>query len=367
VRRSRASSATSPRSRSTSPRCTRAGRGRSAAARLSPARGRPGRSGVASPSLTASVPPPAATAANALLANAAALQRVSAALLTTFERVQGAYRARNARAESRQAALAATLARRAAGLVAAQPRLAAALAQAARSAGVRFTLAAADANRLATWRTASSPGPQALLSRLHLPAKALAAARAHALGPVGGSVVFPDFVAPPTRPRWRAPAPRGCEPSPPTSAGSPSSRSADRATAGAAAASNLDVEGGHAFTSALGRITISSDAIARIVGETALECYGIVGMVARGPLGRAPVQGPVRRLLGRDATTQGIAIGRRDGAVTIDLHVVVEYGLNLAEVASTVRNRVAYEVERLTGLAVGAVEVHVDDVRQGGA
>lgn len=127
------------------------------------------------------------------------------------------------------------------------------------------------------------------------------------------------------------------------------------------------MEGGHAFTSALGRITISSDAIARIVGETALECYGIVGMVARGPLGRAPVQGPVRRLLGRDATTQGIAIGRRDGAVTIDLHVVVEYGLNLAEVASTVRNRVAYEVERLTGLAVGAVEVHVDDVRQGGA
>lgn len=124
------------------------------------------------------------------------------------------------------------------------------------------------------------------------------------------------------------------------------------------------MEGGHALTSALGRITISSDAIARIVGETALECYGVVGMVARGP-----VKGPVRRLLRRDATTQGIAVGRdgdRDGAgVTIDLHVVVEYGLNLAEVASTVRNRVAYEVERLTGLPVRAVEVHIDDVRTG--
>ena len=44
-------------------------------------------------------------------------------------------------------------------------------------------------------------------------------------------------------------------------------------------------------------------------------------------------------------------------SVTIDLHVVVEYGLNLAEVASTVRNRVAYEVGRLTGLPVRAVEV----------
>ncbi|MBX5473558.1 MAG: Asp23/Gls24 family envelope stress response protein [Thermoleophilia bacterium] len=119
------------------------------------------------------------------------------------------------------------------------------------------------------------------------------------------------------------------------------------------------MEGAHALTSPLGRITISSDAIARIVGETALECYGVVGMVARGP-----VKGPVRRLLGRDRTTEGVAVGREGGAVTIELHVVVEYGLNLAEVASSVRNRVAYEVERLTGLPVGSVEVHIDDVRR---
>jgi len=40
--------------------------------------------------------------------------------------------------------------------------------------------------------------------------------------------------------------------------------------------------------------------------------------------------------------------------------------LNLAEVASTIRNRVSYEVERLTGLRVQAVEVHIDDVRTTG-
>ena len=54
----------------------------------------------------------------------------------------------------------------------------------------------------------------------------------------------------------------------------------------------------------------------------------------------------------------------RDGGLAVDLHVVVEYGLNLAEVAATVRSRVAYEVERLTGLSVAAVEVHIDDVRR---
>jgi uncharacterized alkaline shock family protein YloU len=107
--------------------------------------------------------------------------------------------------------------------------------------------------------------------------------------------------------------------------------------------------------SPLGRITISSEVVATIVGQTALEAYGVVGTASRGR---------VRRLLARDRMTQGIAVGRTDDGVTIDLHVVVEYGLNLAEVASTVRNRVTYEVERLTGLNVSSVEVHIQDVRR---
>jgi uncharacterized alkaline shock family protein YloU len=96
--------------------------------------------------------------------------------------------------------------------------------------------------------------------------------------------------------------------------------------------------------SPLGRITISSEAIAQIVAETALECYGVVGM-------KGSLRGRLARARGRP---NGIEIGR-----------VVEYGLNLAEVAASVRNRVAYEVERLTGLPVRAVEVHVEDVRAG--
>jgi uncharacterized alkaline shock family protein YloU len=107
--------------------------------------------------------------------------------------------------------------------------------------------------------------------------------------------------------------------------------------------------------SPLGRITISSHVIAQIVAETAVECYGVVGM-----------KGSLRGRLARGrARTHGIGVRRDDREVTVDLHVVVEYGLNLAEVASSVRNRVAYEVERLTGLTVRAVEVHVDDVRTG--
>jgi len=103
------------------------------------------------------------------------------------------------------------------------------------------------------------------------------------------------------------------------------------------------------LSTALGRIAISSDAIAQIVAETIRESYGVVAMAG-------PKWLPAR-------ATRGIDVKRDGDAVTIDVHVVVEYGLNLAEVASSVRNRVGYEVERLTGLPVRSVEVHVDDVR----
>ena len=107
-------------------------------------------------------------------------------------------------------------------------------------------------------------------------------------------------------------------------------------------------------TTDLGRISVSSDAIAQVVGHVTAESYGIVGMAGR----RFP------RLPGRDRITDGIEVKSREGGLEIDLHVVVEYGLNLAEVASTLRNRVAYEVERLTGLRVAAIEVHIEDVRR---
>jgi uncharacterized alkaline shock family protein YloU len=107
------------------------------------------------------------------------------------------------------------------------------------------------------------------------------------------------------------------------------------------------------LASPLGRISISHDAVAHIVGRVATEAYGVVAMGSR------------KRLLSRDRLRQGITVGgSAEEGVTIELNVIVEYGLNLAEVASTLRNRVQYEVERLTGLRVASVEVRIQDVRR---
>ncbi len=105
------------------------------------------------------------------------------------------------------------------------------------------------------------------------------------------------------------------------------------------------------ISSPRGAISISRDVVAEIVAETAARCYGVVALAPGSRLGK---------ILRRD----GVTVGGDARAVQIGLHVVVESGLNLAEVAATVRSQVAYEVERLTGLRVGAVEVVVQDVRQ---
>ncbi len=105
----------------------------------------------------------------------------------------------------------------------------------------------------------------------------------------------------------------------------------------------LDLEGG--------RLTISREAVAEIVAETALACYGVVGLSAGTRVGRM-----LRR--------EGISIDGDAHALRVELHVVIEHGLNLAEVAATIRSQVAYEVERLTGLTIAAVEVVIQRVRQ---
>lgn len=107
----------------------------------------------------------------------------------------------------------------------------------------------------------------------------------------------------------------------------------------------------------LGEINISDDVIAELAGFAALECYGVVGMAS------PSLRAGVARLLSRDKLKKGIKIGAKDGGVSIDLYVVIEYGTNLAEVARNLSSRVQYLVEKFAELKVKNVEVHVQGVK----
>ncbi|MGH3135977.1 MAG: Asp23/Gls24 family envelope stress response protein [Gaiellaceae bacterium] len=103
----------------------------------------------------------------------------------------------------------------------------------------------------------------------------------------------------------------------------------------------------------LGSIAVSMEAIAQIVGQAAAESYGVVALAGRGRLSRLIPWG----------IKKGVDVEQRNGELAVELHIVVEHGLKLAEVAATVRSRVQYELERMLGVPIAALEVHIDGVR----
>jgi uncharacterized alkaline shock family protein YloU len=108
-----------------------------------------------------------------------------------------------------------------------------------------------------------------------------------------------------------------------------------------------------------GRLNITDRAIADIVGWTVLECYGVVGMAS------PSLRQGMASLLTRDRLHQGITVEQTADQLRVKLYIIVEYGLNVAEVAGNVRSQVAYNVERMTCRPVTGLHIYVQGVRLG--
>ncbi len=106
-----------------------------------------------------------------------------------------------------------------------------------------------------------------------------------------------------------------------------------------------------------GTITIDEDVIAKAAGLTAIECYGVVGMAI------VNVANGIAKLLKRESMTQGISLNIEDNAVSIDFHVILEYGVNIKTVTDNLISAVTFKVEDFTGLEVKNVNVYVEDIR----
>src|SRR6184192_1014372 len=111
-------------------------------------------------------------------------------------------------------------------------------------------------------------------------------------------------------------------------------------------------------TEVAGELVLPNEVIAQIVGLSVLECYGVVGMAA------TSLSQGVARLLSRERLDQGVSVRRDRDGLAVDLYVVVEYGLNLAEVAANVRSRVQYQVEKLTQMPVHSLQIHIQGVKR---
>ncbi len=106
-----------------------------------------------------------------------------------------------------------------------------------------------------------------------------------------------------------------------------------------------------------GDIQIANDVLAEIAGFAALECYGIVGMAS------PTLRDGVAQALSREKLRKGVRITPEDGAIRVDLFVIIEHGTNLTEVSHSLANRVRYTLTSQADVKVSDVQVHVQGVK----
>ena len=107
----------------------------------------------------------------------------------------------------------------------------------------------------------------------------------------------------------------------------------------------------------IGTIYISEDVMLKVVGYAALECYGIVAMSSR----RA--KDGLVEWLGRENLSKGVQIRSVGDMLDVDLFIIVEYGISIAEVCKTIVETVRYKLESMTGVKVRKVNISVEGIR----
>ena len=106
-----------------------------------------------------------------------------------------------------------------------------------------------------------------------------------------------------------------------------------------------------------GGITVSSAVFTNIVGLAASNCFGVKGMAVR-----SMTDGLVH-LLRREAMGKGVLVNfHEDDTISIDLHIIVDHGINLTAVANSIISEVRYVVEKTTETKVRTVNVYIDSM-----
>ena len=109
-----------------------------------------------------------------------------------------------------------------------------------------------------------------------------------------------------------------------------------------------------------GSVNVSTGVYTDIAGTAASNCFGVKGMAARS------VKDGVYHLLRKESASKGVSIQfHEDDSITIDLHIIVDHGVNLAAVGNSIISEVRYVVTKSTGTAVRAVNVYVDSMMIG--
>ena len=113
------------------------------------------------------------------------------------------------------------------------------------------------------------------------------------------------------------------------------------------------------YETRIGKITLSNSYFSKLIGRAVTSCFGVVGMVPRGSK---------QRFLGliskKDRLDTGVVVRGDFSSITVDLHIVVTYGMNINAIAKSIMHKVKYTVYEATGIKVSKVRIRVDGIKE---
>lgn len=105
-----------------------------------------------------------------------------------------------------------------------------------------------------------------------------------------------------------------------------------------------------------GEIIIEDQVIVEYVSDEVLKFDGVSRLVG------GITESFSKNILGREPSAQGIKVVRDGNDITINIHLIVFYGINIPQVSFDIQNSVKEVVEAYTGLTVTAVNIGVEGI-----
>lgn len=118
---------------------------------------------------------------------------------------------------------------------------------------------------------------------------------------------------------------------------------------------------GSELVTSQGKTTIANSVVQKIAGVAAREVSGVYRLGG----GTARAFGAIRERIpgsGGPNVGQGVAVEVGESQAAVDVNVVVEYGVAIADLATAIRRNIIGSLERMTGLHVVEVNISVDDI-----
>ena len=106
-----------------------------------------------------------------------------------------------------------------------------------------------------------------------------------------------------------------------------------------------------------GSVNVSARVYTDIAGTAASNCFGVKGMAARS------VRDGLYHLLRKESASKGVNVEiHDDNTITINLHIMVDSGVNLNAVGNAIISEVRYVVTNTTGTEIRDVNVFIDSI-----